>query len=111
MHLAGIDWADDHHDVVIVSSSGERVHPFRIPHSGPGLKQLSEILCSLAPASELACILETRHGLLVHHLLESNFAVYPVGQSQDQNGFLRLDATVVIIAVLVALAIPVYALA
>ena len=78
MYFAGIDWADDHHDVVILAASGERVHQFRVPHSGTGLQQLSEILCSFAPASEVACILETRHGLLVHHLLESGFAVYPV---------------------------------
>jgi len=78
LHFAGIDWADDHHDVVVLSPQGTLVKKFRVRHTGAGLVQLCTELGSITEPADVACIVETRHGILVNHLLESGFAVYPV---------------------------------
>jgi transposase len=76
--FAGIDWADDHHDVVVLGPGGKLVSQFRVQHSVLGLRRLAEQLKQVAGPAEVACIIETRHGILVNHLLESGFAVFPV---------------------------------
>lgn len=79
MLVAGIDWADDHHDVHVLDPDGRQAASFRVPHNAAGLATLCERLQSLGgEAEKVACILETRHGLLVTALLEAGFAVYPV---------------------------------
>ena len=78
MHFAGIDWADDHHDVVVLDSNGSIVRQFRVQHSGPGLDKLCAELQGITDPADIACIIETRHGILVNHLFEAGFAVYPV---------------------------------
>ena len=78
MFFAGIDWADDHHDVVVLDPQGELVNQFRVQHSVSGLRRLVDQLKLVAGPVETACIIETRHGILVNHLLESGFAVFPV---------------------------------
>lgn len=78
MYFAGIDWADDHHDIVMLDPSGSLAKRFRVEHSRAGLNQLCSELKMVADPAEIACIIETRHGILVNHLLEAGFAVYPV---------------------------------
>jgi transposase len=80
----GIDWADDHHDAAVVDETGHHVAKLRVAHSAEGLGQLTAFLLDLvarpgAPDLEqLACVVETNHGLLITALLESGFPVYPV---------------------------------
>jgi transposase len=79
MFYAGIDWADDHHDVVIIDESGQRKGSLRVDHSVNGLAQLIAFLKATTPSDEqLACIIETNQGLLITALLEGGLAVYPV---------------------------------
>ncbi len=50
-------------------------------HTPKGLDELTSRLtaiCGPEYKAELACIVETNHGLLITHLLEAGFAVYPV---------------------------------
>src|SRR4051812_27922283 len=50
-------------------------------HTPKGLDELTSRLtamCGPEHMAELACIVETNHGLLITHLLEAGFAVYPV---------------------------------
>jgi hypothetical protein len=84
---AGIDWADTHHDVVILNADGQRVAATQVAHSADGIEQLPMLLlatiqrgaASQEPDPEqMACIIETTHGLLITALLESGFPVYPV---------------------------------
>jgi len=35
-HYAGLDWAKDHHDVIIVDRGGQIVADFRIEHTAQG---------------------------------------------------------------------------
>ncbi len=79
MWYAGIDWADQHHDVVVIDEAGHQVGVQRVSHSKEGLGELTHFLLSLAQTPEqMACILETNQGLLIAALLETGFPVYPV---------------------------------
>jgi transposase len=79
LFYAGIDWADDHHDVAVIDAAGNRQASLRVKHTSAGLAQLSAFLLNFTPDPlQLACIIETNHGLLIASLLESGFAVYPV---------------------------------
>lgn len=78
---AGIDWADAHHDVVVIDAMGQQVLQRRVAHTAVGLAELTRILTEVTGATatdQLACIIETNHGMLITALLEAGFAVYPV---------------------------------
>jgi transposase len=81
MRFCGIDWADDHHDALSIDENGQRLEAIRVAHSPEGLSQLDSYLQRMAGSEgreHLACIVETTHGLLIAHLLEAGWAVYPV---------------------------------
>src|SRR5260370_3638227 len=82
MWYAGIDWADDHHDAVVIDEQGQRVASCRVAHTPEGLAQLVTFLQGTVAAAptrqELACLIETTHGLLITALLDAGLAVYPV---------------------------------
>ncbi len=81
MWYAGIDWADDHHDVVVLDDSGRQIASRRVAHTAAGLADLTTTLsqiCAAKPKDTLACIVETNRGLLITALLSAGFAVYPV---------------------------------
>jgi transposase len=84
----GIDWADDHHDAAVVDETGHQVAKLRVSHSAEGRQHLAAFLLDLATRSstlesapdleQIACVVETNHGLLITALLEAGFPVYPV---------------------------------
>jgi transposase len=82
MWYAGIDWADDHHDVVVLDEQGQRQASCRVAHTPEGLAQLVTFLQATMESAptpqELACLIETTHGLLITALLDAGLAVYPV---------------------------------
>jgi len=79
MWYVGLDWADTHHDVEVLDEAGKRVGTRRFAHSHQGLNELIQFLLSIAAQPEqLACIVETNHGLLITFLLEAGIPVYPV---------------------------------
>jgi len=79
MWYVGIDWADTHHDVLVLDDAGRRTGSRRVANSQEGLEELQQVLLSTTPnPEELACIVETSHGLLIAFLLEKGFPVYPV---------------------------------
>lgn len=79
MWYVGLDWSDTHHDVVVLDEAGHRVGTQRFAHSLKGLQDLKQFLLSIASRpEELACIVETNHGLLISFLLEAGIPVYPV---------------------------------
>jgi transposase len=81
MWFAGIDWADDHHDVVVIDGDARQVGARRVTHTPAGLSDLTEFLASITGPerkAELACIIETTHGLLIAALLAAGYPVYPV---------------------------------
>ena len=79
MWFAGIDWADSHHDVLILDEAGQQAGSLRVAHTKAGIDELKRFLLGLAGTPEqLACIVETSQGLLIVALLEAGFTVYPV---------------------------------
>jgi len=82
MWYAGIDWADQHHDAVVIDEAGKRVGTTRVAHSAEGLDTLVTFLKGIgdvtAHPDHLACIIETNRGLLITALLEAGLPVYPV---------------------------------
>jgi transposase len=79
MWFAGIDWADAHHDIVVMSAAGELQGHLQVAHTVEGIAQLVDFAQRLTPPSEqVVCVVETNEGLLVHALLEAGLAVCPV---------------------------------
>jgi transposase len=82
MWYAGIDWADDHHDAVVIDEAGQRITSCRVLHTPEGLAELMtflrETVASAPTPQELACLIETTHGLLITAPLDAGLAVYPV---------------------------------
>jgi transposase len=79
MWFAGIDWADRHHDVVVVDAIGRQVAAQRFEHSAAGVTHLIAFLGEVAETPEqIACIIEVKQGLLITALLEAGLAIYPV---------------------------------
>lgn len=74
-YFAGLDWASDHHDIVLVDREGKILEQFRIPHSGEGWQTFRE---KLQAYPRLPVALETKHGLVVDQLASSGCRVYPV---------------------------------
>src|SRR5215472_11493903 len=82
MWYAGIDWADQHHDVVVIDEQGKQIARKRVAHSAEGMAELVAFLRAIGDVCEhsdhLACIIETNKGLLITVLLEAGVPVYPV---------------------------------
>jgi transposase len=79
MWYVGLDWADTHHDVEVLDEAGKRVGVRRFAHSHEGLNELKAFLLGIAASpDQLACMVETNHGLLITFLLEAGIPVYPV---------------------------------
>ena len=82
MWYAGIDWADTHHEAVVIDEQGGRVAACRVAHTPEGLAQLVTFLqatvASAPTPQELACLIETTQGLLITALLDAGLTIYPV---------------------------------
>src|SRR5450755_1711040 len=81
MKFCGIDWANDHHDALSIDEQGRQLGSIRVAHSPEGLNHLDAYLEGIAGEQgheEVACIIETTHGLLITYLLEQRWPVYPV---------------------------------
>jgi len=85
MWYVGLDWVDTHHDVEVLDEAGKRVGVRRFAHNHAGLHELQAFLLGIAPAVEqLACIVETNHGLLITFLLEAGIPPGLSRQPQDR---------------------------
>lgn len=75
----GIDWADDHHDIVITDDSAKTLNQFQIDHTPDGFALLHANIANYqkSPADVLIAI-ETNRGLLVHELIRTGYTVYAI---------------------------------
>jgi len=78
MWYAGVDWADSHHDVVVITETSRQVASRRVAHTAEGLAELIAFLQAIAPLDQIACIIETSQGLLISTMLEAGCTIYPV---------------------------------
>jgi len=74
-HYAALDWASDHHDVVVVDRSGHIALEFRFAHTAPGWAEFTEKMKSFAGAP---LALETSSGPAVDQLLLRGWNLFPV---------------------------------
>lgn len=70
-----MDWAKDHHDIIVVDRAGRIVADFRIEHTAAGWQQWRE---KTAQWPALGVTIETSQGAAVEQLMESGATVYPV---------------------------------
>jgi transposase len=74
-YFGGLDWASDHHDVIVVDDQGAVVCELRFEHTATGWAELRKKLRAYEP---LAVAVETNQGLSVEQLLAAGYTVYPV---------------------------------
>ena len=80
-HFAGLDWAKDHHDIIVLDAQGGIVADFRIEHSAAGWHDWQERIQAFPG---LAVAIETRQGAAIEKLMASGVAVYPVHPTSAQ---------------------------
>ena len=83
MWYAGLDWADSHHDIVVIDETGHHMSSRRVAHTAEGLAELIVFLQGIAPLDQIACIIETNHGLLMRDVAGSGLYDLP-GESQNR---------------------------
>lgn len=74
-HFAALDWASDHHDVVVVDRNGVIVAEFAFAHSASGWLEFSN---KMKPFEGCPLALETSSGPAVDQLLQRHWTIYPV---------------------------------
>ena len=74
-HYAALDWASDHHDVVVVDHSGAIAAEFRFAHTAAGWAEFTE---KMQPCAGAPLALETSSGPAVDQLLQRGWTLYPV---------------------------------
>lgn len=74
-HFAGFDWAKDHHDVLVLDSTGKITSEFRFDHTATGWTLCQE---KLTQFPELAIAVEAGHSAAIERLVALGYRVYPV---------------------------------
>jgi transposase len=74
-HFAALDWAGDHHDVIVLDRHGAIQAEFRFAHSAEGWAQFTT---QMKPFEGCPLTLETSSGPAVDQLLQRGWALYPV---------------------------------
>ena len=80
-HFAGLDWAKDEHQLVVLDRQGQRVAEFRFAHSAAGWQQFRQ---QLGAWPALGVAVETSCGAAVEQLLASDCTVFPVHPKSAQ---------------------------
>lgn len=79
MVFAGIDWAEEHHDVCVVDEQGRVLWRRRIGHTPAGVRELRDAIARTEPdPRQVAVGIETGRGLLVRELIDAHYVVFPI---------------------------------
>ncbi|HXP14952.1 MAG TPA: IS110 family transposase, partial [Actinomycetes bacterium] len=74
----GIDWAEAFHLVALGRPAEGVIELRRVEHTPAAVDQLIAQIGALEPdPAEVRVVIETRHGLLVEHLLDAGYVVLP----------------------------------
>jgi len=74
-YFAALDWASDHHDIVVVDQHGTICAQFRFAHTAAGWAEFAQ---KMEPYRGAPLALETSSGPAVDQLLQRNWDLYPV---------------------------------
>jgi transposase len=82
--FAGVDWASEIHQVVLVDALGTVTGERTFPHGGEGLGALCDWLLATTgvPAEAIATAIEVPHGPVVETLMERGFLVHACNPKQ-----------------------------
>ena len=78
---AALDWASDHHDVLVVDGSGAIQDEFRFTHSAAGWAEFDK---RMQPFAGCPLALETSSGPAVDQLMQRGWSLYPVNPKAAQ---------------------------
>jgi hypothetical protein len=80
MLFVGIDWSEDHHDLVVMAEGGEVLARSRIAGDLSGVGELHALVTDhlAGPGDEVVVGIETDRGLLVTSLVGAGYEVYAV---------------------------------
>lgn len=79
MLFVGLDWAEEHHDVVVMDELGRVVDARRVPEGLAGLTVLHQLLAGLADGpAEVVVGTETDRGLFVGALVAAGYRVFAI---------------------------------
>ncbi len=74
-HFVGLDWAKDHHDVLVLDGTGRIVTEFRFEHTAEGWALCRQ---NFAAFPRLAIAVESGHNAAIERLVTLGYHVYPV---------------------------------
>ena len=74
-YFAALDWASDHHDVIVLDRNGAVQEEFRFAHSAEGWAQFTQ---KMQPYAGAPLTLETSSGPAVDQLLQRGWSIYPL---------------------------------
>ncbi len=74
-HFAALDWAKDHHDVIVVDRNGAIVADFRFAHTAQGWAEFDQ---HMEKIGRCPIAIETSSGPAVDQLLQRDYPIYPI---------------------------------
>ena len=74
-YFAALDWAKEHHDIIVVDRFGTVVSDFQFDHNPEGWQRFDEQMQALG---KCPIAIETSTGMVVDQLLQRQYPVYPV---------------------------------
>jgi transposase len=84
--FVGDDWAEDHHDVEVMTETGKVLAKRRLPEGAAGMAQLHELIGRFLPEdpddADVAVGIETARGPWAAALIAAGYTVYPVNPLQ-----------------------------
>lgn len=73
--FAALDWAKEHHDVIVVDRVGTIVADFQFEHTAPGWDEFSQRMQAFG---QCPVTIETSAGMAVDQLLQRGYTLYPI---------------------------------
>jgi transposase len=74
-YFAALDWAKEHHDVIVVDRVGTIVADFQFTHTAAGWEEFTQ---KVKPFGHCPVTIETSAGMAVDQLLQRGYTLYPV---------------------------------
>ena len=79
MICVGLDWAERHHDIVVLAETGELLAELRVGDTLAGVEQIHAVLAPhIAAPAEVVVGTESVHGLVVQALVAAGYTVYEI---------------------------------
>ena len=79
MICVGRDWAESHHDIVVLAETGEQLAELRVGDTLAGVEQIHAVVAPhIAAPAEVVVGTESVHGLVVQALVAAGYTVYEI---------------------------------